>query len=62
MTNNAKQNFQDACSQLKTCQDSLNQALNSVEKQENKQQIQNTLNAVNSALQTANTALSNYRE
>ena len=36
-------------------------ALGSVEKSEIKQEIQNTLNAVNGALQTANTTLSNYK-
>lgn len=40
----------------------LNNALSSVEKPENKQQIQNTLNAVDGALQNATTTLSNYKE
>lgn len=59
---NAKQHVQDVCGQLQTAKSCLNQALGTVEKQENRQKIQDTLNAVDSALQTANTTLSNYQE
>lgn len=59
---NAKQHVQDVCGQLEAAKNSLNMALNSVEKPENRQKIQNTLNSVNSALQTANMTLSTYQE
>jgi polyhydroxyalkanoate synthesis regulator phasin len=59
---NAKQHVQDVCNQLQTAQNCLNQALTSVEKPENRQKIQDTLNAVNSAMQTANNTLNNYQE
>jgi hypothetical protein len=59
---NAKQHVQDVCTQLQTAQNCLNQALTTVEKPENRQKIQDTLNAVNSAMQTANNTLSNYQE
>lgn len=59
---NAKQHVQDVCSQLESAKNCLNQALNSVEKPENRQKIQSTLNAVDNALQTANTTLSSYQE
>lgn len=39
----------------------MKDALSSVEKPENKQQIQSTLSAVDGALQTAATTLSNYK-
>jgi uncharacterized protein VirK/YbjX len=59
---NAKQHVQDVTNHLQTAKDCLNQAISSAEKPENKEKIQNTLNAVDSALQTANTTLSNYQE
>ena len=59
---NARQHVQDVCNQLQTAKGCLNKALTSVEKDENRQKIQNTLNAVDTALQTANTTLSNYKE
>ncbi|WP_425449044.1 hypothetical protein [Dethiothermospora halolimnae] len=59
---NARQQVQDVYSQLKTCRDNLNQAIQSVEKQENKVQIQSTLGAIDNALSTANRTLSNYKE
>jgi hypothetical protein len=58
----AKQHVQEVFSQLSNAKNSLNQALTSAEKPENKQQIQNTLNAVESAINTAVTALSNYKD
>ena len=61
-TKNAKQHVQDVTSHLQDAKNCLNSALSTVEKPENKQQIQNTLNSVDSALQTANTTLSNYQE
>ncbi|WP_432403236.1 hypothetical protein [Wukongibacter sp. M2B1] len=59
---NARQNVQDVCNQLNTCKNNLTQAISTVEKQENRQKIQSTLDAVNSALQTANNTLSTYKE
>lgn len=60
--NNAKQNVQNAYDKLVDCMDSLNQALTSVEKQENKQRIQSTLGAVDNAIEAANHTLANYQE
>lgn len=62
MQKNAKQHVQDVCNNLQTAQNCLNQAISTVEKPENRQKIQDTLNAVNSALQTANTTLNTYKE
>jgi len=62
MQKNAKQHVQDACEKLQNSSTCLTDAVNIVEKAENKQQIQNTLNQVQSALQAANTTLSNYKE
>jgi hypothetical protein len=59
---NAKQQVQDAFSQLTNVKNSLNQALTSAEKPENKQQIQNTLNSIENAINTTSTALSNYKD
>jgi hypothetical protein len=59
---NARQHVEDVRSQLQSAQGCLNQALSSVEKTENRQKIQDTLNAVNTALQSADTTLSSYRE
>lgn len=59
---NARQNVQEVYNQLQSSKNSLNQALSTVEKAENKQQIQATLNAVDSAMQTASNTLSNYKE
>lgn len=59
---NARQYVQDACNQLESAKNGLNAALGTVEKQENRQPIQNTLNTVDSALQAANSTLSNYKE
>ena len=59
---NAKQTVQKVFSQLSDVKNSLNDALSSVEKPENKQQIQNTLNAVENAITTTSTTLSNYKD
>lgn len=59
---NARQHVQDVANYLQQAQNCLNQALSSVEKPENRQYIQNTLNAVNSAMQAANNTLTNYKE
>lgn len=62
MEKNAKQHIQDVYHKLETSRTCLNEAMNTVEKDENRQQIQNTLNAVQTALQAATTTLSNYTE
>ena len=59
---NAKQNVQDVYDKLVNCMDSLNQALTSVEKEENRQRIATTLNAVDNAIEKANHTLANYQE
>ncbi|MCX7885236.1 MAG: hypothetical protein N2448_09460 [Caloramator sp.] len=59
---NARQHVQDVANHLQQAQNCLNAALGSVEKIENRQYIQNTLNAVNNALQAANNTLTNYKE
>lgn len=58
---NAKQHVQDVVAGLQNAQNCLNSALGSVEKPENKQAIQGTLDAVNGALTNANTTMSNYK-
>lgn len=62
MEKNAKQQMEDVYNKLQTSRTSLSEAVNTVEKEENRQQIQNTLNAVQSALQLATDTLSNYKE
>lgn len=62
MEKNAKQQLEDVYNKLQTSRTSLSEAVNTVEKEENRQQIQNTLNAVQSALQLATDTLSNYKE
>jgi len=62
MQKNARQHVQDVSNQLQTCRNSLTQAISTVEKQQNRQKIQSTLDAVNSAIQAVNTTLSTYQE
>ncbi|MGH4123389.1 MAG: EscE/YscE/SsaE family type III secretion system needle protein co-chaperone [Clostridium sp.] len=62
MEKNARQHVEDVYHKLQTSRTSLTEAISTVEKEENRQQIQNTLNAVQSALQTATETLSNYTE
>ena len=59
---NAKQHVQDVAEGLQNAQNCLNSALGSVEKPENKKQIENTLKSVDEALKKAKTTLSNYIE
>ncbi len=59
---NARQKVQDVYTQLESCKNNLSQALVTVEKQENKVQIQSTIAAIDNALSTANRTLSNYKE
>jgi type II secretory pathway component PulF len=62
MEKNARQHVEDVYHKLQTSRISLTEALNIVEKEENRQQIQNTLDTVQSALQVATDTLSNYTE
>jgi len=59
---NARQRVEDVYHKLQTSSTSLTEAINTVEKEEDRQQIQNTLTAVQSALQAVTTTLSNYKE
>lgn len=60
--NNAKQGMEDVYDRLVTCMETLNEALNSAEKEDNKQRIKNTLGAVDNAIKITNNALANYRD
>lgn len=59
---NAKQHVQDVQNHLQSASSCLNQALQSVEKPENREKIQSTLNSVETAMQSVNNTLSNYQE
>ncbi|WP_273320948.1 hypothetical protein [Vallitalea guaymasensis] len=59
---NAIQHVHDVQSQLESAKNCLNQAISTVEKPENKKRIQDTLNAVNNALTSVNSTISNYQE
>lgn len=59
---NAKQLIQDACTQLQSVKGTLDQAIESAEQQDNKNNIINALNAVDNALNTANGTLQSYRD
>ena len=62
-TKNSKQYIADATNQLSNARKCLNNGLRNAEKPpENEQQIQETLNAVEGALQSAITTLRNYKE
>ena len=62
-TENAKQHIADATNQLSNARKCLDNGLRNAEKPpENKQQIQETLNAVQGALQSATATLTNYQE
>lgn len=59
---NARQNVECTINDLKCSKENLEQALSTVEKDVNKKAIQNTLNAVDNALKTAQTTIDNYYE
>lgn len=59
---NARQNVQCSVDDLQKAKNSLDQALQSVEKQENKTRIQQTCDAVQSALTKAQDTINNYVE
>ncbi|TGE37140.1 hypothetical protein E4K67_14720 [Desulfosporosinus fructosivorans] len=61
-TKNAKQHIADATNQLSNARKCLNNGLRNSEKPpENKQQIQDTLNSVEGAIQSAIATLTNYK-
>lgn len=62
MQMNSKEHLQSACDEIKCASCSLQEALGNVEKDNNKQQIQNTLAAVQKAVYAAANALSNYQD
>ena len=61
-TKNAKEHVADVTNHLSNARKCLNNALRNAEEPiENKQQIQDTLNAVEVALQSATATLTNYK-
>lgn len=58
----AIQNVRTATNDLQHARQRLQDALSSVEKQENRTKIQSTLSAVEGALNSAEQTISNYRE
>ncbi|MGL5346883.1 MAG: hypothetical protein ACRDA3_06005 [Peptostreptococcaceae bacterium] len=62
MQKNAKQELQSACNQLSSVKNALNQAMSTVEKPNNKQEVQKALDAVNNAVSVANSACNNYQD
>lgn len=62
MQMNSKEHLQSACDEIKSASSSLHEALGNVEKDNNKQQIQRTLSAVEKAVFAAANALSNYQD
>ncbi|HBA05425.1 MULTISPECIES: hypothetical protein [Clostridium] len=58
----AKRHLRDVQIELQDSKTCLDQALKSVEKSQNRQIIENTLNSVESALHSLNNTLSNYEE
>jgi len=59
---NTNQYIQEVAYHLQNAKSCLNDALNSVERPENKQQIQNIFKGVEGALQNVTTTLSNYKD
>ncbi|MCF0148986.1 MAG: hypothetical protein HUJ77_11390 [Clostridium sp.] len=62
MQNNAKDQLQIACNQLSSAQSSLNQAISTVEKLNNKEEIEKALTAVSNAVSVANSSYQNYKD
>jgi len=58
----AKRHLRDVQIELQDSKTCLDQALKSVEKSQNRQIIENTLNSVESALHSLKNTLSNYEE
>lgn len=56
---NARQHVEEVQCQLESAQNCLKEAMRSVEKPENRERIQGTLNEVNNALKAATNTLTN---
>ncbi len=61
-TKNSKQHFEEVAYHLRNAKSCLNDALSSVQKPENKRQIENNFNLVSGALRDATAILSNYKD
>lgn len=59
---NSKDELKEAFSQLQSAQCCLNHALKTVEKQNNKHQLENTMTFVQEAVYAASNALANYQD
>lgn len=59
---NSKEELKDAFAQLQNAQSCLHHALKTVEKQNNKYQIENTMTYVKEAVFAASNALANYQD
>ena len=62
MKMNAKDHLNQACNELHHVQSCLNQAMTTVEKPNNKQEIQKALTAVNNAMNVVDSANASYRD
>lgn len=62
MKKNAREQLQCACNQLQSAEHALTQAMSTVEKPHNKQEIEKTLNSVQNTLSVAHDAMTNYRD
>jgi prefoldin subunit 5 len=60
--NSAIDNVKKAFHQLQSSKESLNAALESVEKSDNRQRIENAAHAVENAIETINNTMANYKE
>ncbi|WP_205694246.1 EscE/YscE/SsaE family type III secretion system needle protein co-chaperone [Clostridium manihotivorum] len=59
---NARQNVQTTFDELNHCKQHLQDALNTVEKDQNRQKIQRSLDAVNNAINVTQDTISTYTE
>lgn len=59
---NSKDELKDAFAQLQSVQSCLDHALHTVEKQNNKYQLENTITYVKEAVSAAGNALANYQD
>lgn len=60
--NNARQNVQCTAQDLENAKRHLQSALTTVEKDENRTQIQSAMNAVDNAINAVQTTINNYTE
>ena len=61
-TKSAKEHVEDVYSKLVQSKGCLTQALNSAEKNQNKEQIQNNIASVEDAINSINNTLNNYQK